>query len=341
MQSISDYFQTRTLEYVDLAPGITLPAHFGDWHKEYWAVRQHSGLFDFSFMRTIEVAGPSAIDVLEAFQCRLLRDLAIGSILYSFIINEEERTNLDITIWRLESNRFWLIAGCPIRDRLIKFIQDRDVQLEIFDKSSDFNVLAIQGPDSRDILGNTLGCAADQLPNFFTFKDFLFINTPIRVARLGFTGEVGYELFVPREIAKQLWLKLLDRNKNLSECGFIAANCLRIEAGFLLFANELQHPRLLSELGFDRFIQGSEQKPTVKMVGLLFRDIQKNLDPEYSADLEHFVSVTSRSYSPKIQCDIGLGFYDYAMASDKKKALTRELEPVEIMKLPFYRNDKS
>ena len=53
MQSLGDYFQTRALEYIDLAPGIKLPAYFGDWEQEYWSVRRDSGLFDFSFMHTI------------------------------------------------------------------------------------------------------------------------------------------------------------------------------------------------------------------------------------------------------------------------------------------------
>jgi glycine cleavage system aminomethyltransferase T len=340
MQSLSDYFQTRALEYIDLAPGITVPAHFGDWEQEYWSVRRHSGLFDFSFMHTIEVVGPSAIAVLELFQCRLLQDLAIGSIRYSFIVDQEGYTDLDITIWRLDDNRFWLIAGRPIKDRLTQLIHGLHLDLEISEKRFDYNILAVQGPHSQSILANTLACQMNQLPEFFTFKDISFMNTPIRIARLGYTGEVGYELFVPREIAKQVWLKLLDLNEGLSECGFIAANCLRIEAGFLLFANELQPPRLLAELGFERFIRGGEQKPTEKMVGIAFGTIQPHLDPEYSADLEHFVVPTSRCYSPQMQCEIGLGFYDAAIAQDKKKALTRELEPVEIMKLPFYRNDK-
>jgi glycine cleavage system aminomethyltransferase T len=61
MQTLCDYFKTRSLEYLDLAPGITVPAHFGDWEGEYWAVRRYSGLFDFSFMHTIEVAGKKLI----------------------------------------------------------------------------------------------------------------------------------------------------------------------------------------------------------------------------------------------------------------------------------------
>ncbi len=340
MQSLSDYFQTRALEYIDLAPGITLPAHFGDWQQEYWSVRRHSGLFDFSFMHTVEVAGPAAITALEVFQCRLLRDQAIGSIRYSFIVDHEGYTDLDITIWRLDIDRFWLIAGRPISDRLKQVIRELKLDLEISEKRSDFNILAVQGPSSKDILSKTFSCQANQLPEFFRFNTISFMNTPIRIARLGYTGEMGYELFVPREIAKQVWLKLLELNENLSECGFVAANTLRIEAGFLLFSNELQAPRLLAELGFERFIRRGEQRPPEKMVGITFATAQPHLDLEYSADLEHFVVPTSRCYSPQMQCEIGLGFYDAAMTHDKKKALTRELEPVEIMKLPFYRNDK-
>lgn len=123
MQTLCDYFKTRSLAYIDLAPGVTVPAHFGDWEEEYWAVRRYSGLFDFSFMHTIEVVGKNAIDVLEAFQCRMLRNQAINSILYSFILDVDGRTELDITIWRLDHDRFWLIAGRPITNQFSQFVK--------------------------------------------------------------------------------------------------------------------------------------------------------------------------------------------------------------------------
>ena len=116
---------------------------------------------------------------------------------------------------------------------------------------------------------------------------------------------------------------------------------MRIEAGFLLFANELQQPRLLSELGYERFSKEDKPLPLERLVGLSFSNMQPHLDAELTADLKNAVLPTSRCYSPRMQCDIGLGFYDYSMLkSGKKKALTRELEPVEIISLPFYRNDK-
>ena len=340
MQTLSDYFNTRSLEYLDLAPGITVPAHFGDWEGEYWAVRRYSGLFDFSFMHTIEVAGEHAVEILEAFQCRTLRTQAINSILYSFILDDHGRTELDITIWRLDHDRFWLIAGRPIKDQFTQFVSQYNVDVEITEKTSQYNILAIQGPQSKQILMNTLGCQENALPNFFVFNDVPFFNTSIRIARLGYTGELGYEIIVPKEIAKFLWLKLLSTNTDIRECGFVAANSLRIEAGFLLFANELQQPRLLSELGYERF--SNELKPPAeKLVGLSFLTMQPHLDSDLISDLRHSVLPTSRCYSPRMQCDIGLGFCDYSiLKSGKKKALTRELEPVELISLPFYRNDK-
>jgi glycine cleavage system aminomethyltransferase T len=340
MQTLSDYFNTRSLEYLDLAPGVTVPAHFGDWEGEYWAVRRYSGLFDFSFMHTIEVAGEHAIEILEVFQCRKLRTQAINSILYSFILDDHGRTELDITIWRLDHDRFWLIAGRPIKDQFTQFLSQYNVDVKITENTSQYNILAIQGPQSKQILMNTLGCQECALPNFFVFNDVPFFNTSIRIARLGYTGELGYEIIVPKEIAKFLWLKLLSTNTDIRECGFVAANSLRIEAGFLLFANELQQPRFLSELGYERF-SNELTPPAEKLVGLSFLTMQPHLDSDLISDLKHSVLPTSRCYSPRMQCDIGLGFCDYSiLKSGKKKALTRELEPVELISLPFYRNDK-
>jgi glycine cleavage system aminomethyltransferase T len=317
-----------------------VPAHFGDWEGEYWAVRRYSGLFDFSFMHTIEVAGEHAIEILEVFQCRKLRTQAINSILYSFILDDHGRTELDITIWRLDHDRFWLIAGRPIKDQFTQFLSQYNVDVKITENTSQYNILAIQGPQSKQILMNTLGCQECALPNFFVFNDVPFFNTSIRIARLGYTGELGYEIIVPKELAIFLWLKLLSTNTDIRECGFVAANSLRIEAGFLLFANELQQPRFLSELGYERF-SNELIPPAEKLVGLSFLTMQPHLDSDLISDLKHSVLPTSRCYSPRMQCDIGLGFCDYSiLKSGKKKALTRELEPVELISLPFYRNDK-
>lgn len=340
MQTLCDYFKTRSLAYIDLAPGVTVPAHFGDWEGEYWAVRRYSGLFDFSFMHTIEVAGKNAIDVLEAFQCRMLRNQAMNSILYSFILDADGRTELDITIWRLDHDRFWLIAGRPITDQFSQFVKQHNVIIEIIEKTSQYNILAIQGQQSKQILINTLGCHESALPSFFAFNEIPFFNTSIRIARLGYTGELGYEIVVPKDMAKFLWLKLLSANTDIRECGFVAANSLRIEAGFLLFANEMQQPRLLSELGYQRFAKEATPSSEI-LVGLSFLNMQPHLDAELTTDLEHSILPTSRCYSPRMQCDIGFGFCDRSVLnSGKKKALTRELEPVEVINLPFYRNDK-
>jgi glycine cleavage system aminomethyltransferase T len=103
----------------------------------------------------------------------------------------------------------------------------------------------------------------------------------------------------------------------------------------------LQQPRLLSELGYERF--SKEVKPSLeRLVGLSFLNMQTHFDSELTTDLKDSVLLTSRCYSPRMQCDIGLGFFDYSiLKSGKKKSLTRELEPVEIINLPFYRNDKT
>jgi len=97
---------------------------------------------------------------------------------------------------------------------------------------------------------------------------------------------------------------------------------------------------LLSELGYERF-SNEVKPPPERLVGLSFLNMQPYMDSELTTDLKHSVLPTSRCYSPRMQCHSGLGFCDYSiLKSGKKKALTRELEPVEIISLPFYRNDK-
>ncbi|NBX99102.1 MAG: hypothetical protein EBQ83_02575, partial [Burkholderiaceae bacterium] len=189
--ALADYFAKRKIPLLELSQNLFLPAEFSSFEQEYWAVRRSVGLFDFSFMSTVELIGSDAIAFLKLMQNRNCEELAIGKIAYSMLLNENGDVWLDATLWRLGPDHFYLITGYSILPFLLKAARPyRDLHLA--DIAGQYQVIAVQGPHSGVLLEAVLGLKANDLPQYFSFNQPP--NYPaLTIARLGYTGELGYE----------------------------------------------------------------------------------------------------------------------------------------------------
>jgi glycine cleavage system aminomethyltransferase T len=334
---LSDYFAQRKIPFLTLGSELRLPAQFSTFEKEYWAVRKSAGIFDFSFMSTVEVTGSDAIALFRLVQNRNCEELPIGKIAYSLLLNKNGDVWLDATIWRLDQHHFYLITGYSILAFLQEAAKDFK-ELQMQDISAQYQVIAVQGPQSKNVLQAVLGIAADDLPN-----NFAFMHPPkfphLTIARLGYTGELGYELLVQPAEAIGLWKQLQDStNFPALECGFLAADILRIEAGFILFCNELKRPR--SPISLDKNGSTSQTaKPILgieMLVGLRFKHGAKT--EINRADLDLNIHVTSRAFSPRLGCEIGLGFISSINLSKPSLGVVGSAPEasIHIERLPFY-----
>lgn len=355
--ALADYFAKRKIPLLTLSQNLLLPAEFSSFEQEYWAVRRSVGIFDFSFMSTIEIIGSDAIALLQLIQNRNCEELAIGKIVYSMLLNENGDVWLDATVWRLGPDHFYLITGysiLPFLRQAARIYSD----LHLADIAEQYQVIAVQGPRSSDLLESVLEVKAADLPQYFAFNQPS--NYPaLTIARLGYTGELGYELLVPRADAITLWQQLQTAAIFPAlECGFLAANALRIEAGFILFCNELIEPRTLASLGR---LDGAKKEGNSgglqeMLVGLHFLPGTKvevnatNLPPKLAHGIAPHIQVTSRAFSPQLGYEIGLGFIDQAAWENGEEGgqigalvgspLNSHLGPVYIEKLPFFASAK-
>jgi aminomethyltransferase len=354
--TLADYFAKRKIPLLELSQKLLLPAEFSSLEQEYWAVRRSVGIFDFSFMSTVELSGSDAIALLQLIQNRNCEELAIGKIAYSMLLNEHGDVWLDATVWRLGPDHFYLITGYSILPFLREAARSyRDLHLA--DIAEQYQVIAVQGPHSSDLLESVLEVKTTDLPQYFAFNQPPNYPT-LTIARLGYTGELGYELLVPRAEAIALWQQLQTAAVFPAlECGFLAANILRIEAGFILFCNELIEPRTLASLGK---LDGAKNEGNSGglqeiLIGLHFlpgtqvEDNASHLAPQLVPQLAHeiapHIQVTSRAFSPQLGHEIGLGFIDSAALANvdgrgQTPALAASpvknyLDPVSIEKLPF------
>jgi glycine cleavage system aminomethyltransferase T len=280
--------------------------------EEHLATRNAAGLFDFSFM------GHYELSCVEGVQSRDLSSLEPGQVAYTLLLNADGSVFNDATAWRMDGKRWWIFTGRRSdTKRLSRVARDR---------SGEYAVFALQGPASGRILARLIGADAVRALRYFRFVQ----REGLIVARLGYSGELGYELLAPRADSKRLWESVRDagREDGLRECGFEAANSLRIESGYVLFDREIDGQANPSELGLDR-LTGRRFPVRQKLVGLEI--LQRPAPAELPA-----ARVTSECFSPMLQQVIALGFCAPQWSHPGTELRLADGRLARAARLPFY-----
>jgi aminomethyltransferase len=275
--------------------------------EEHLATRRSAGLFDFSFMGLYEFHGKSA---LRALQTRDLDALAPGRIAYTLLLKEDGAVDIDATVWCLDTERFWLFTG-------------RRMHRGGHDASGAFAILALQGPASGRILARVVGKEAVASLRYF----HIFETRDLMIGRIGFSGELGYELLVPVVEGPALRDKLLNM-KEVTECSWAAADSLRIESGYVLFDREVDGRANPRELGLERLAPNKAFDVTRRLVGL------EILDEPGTADLPP-ARVTSERFSPTLGKALALGFAGPHISNGSAVRLS-DGRTARVAALPFY-----
>ena len=282
--------------------------------EEHLATRRAAGLFDFSFMGLYEFSGSSE---LQCLQTRDLKEIKPGQIAYTLLLKEDGAALVDATVWCMEAERFWLFTG-------------RRGGYGGRDRSGEYAILAVQGPASGRILARLIGADSVLALKYFRFVE----RQGLIVARLGYSGELGYELLAPAAGAAGLRQRVLEEGEGdgLRECGWTAADSLRIEAGYVLFDREVDGRANPRELGLERLLSTPRDFAVRRrLVGLeiLERPAQPGLP---------LAQVTSECLSPSLGRRLALGFAAERAAGEVRLADGRL---ARLASLPFYDPDKA
>jgi aminomethyltransferase len=294
-----------------------MPQAFSDPREEHLATRRAAGLFDFSFMGLYEFSESS---LLQRLQTRILDALEPGRLAYTLLLQEDGNVFNDATVWRIEGDRFWLFTG-----RRSDFERFSGVAR---DRSGEYAILALQGPASGTILARLVGAETVRSLGYFRFV----AKSTMVIARLGYSGELGYELMVPAKEGPRLRQALLDagHRAGLRECGIAAADSLRIESGFVLFGREIDGHANPRELGLERLVSAKRRKfeSTRKLVGLEIEDRPARLDVPLAR-------VTSECFSPVFGKQIALAFTAPDVIAGDSVRLG-DGRSARVARLPFY-----
>ena len=283
---------------------------YGDVEGEIVACRSSVALFNFSFMSLARVSGHDALKAIARITERRLDDMAPGRIRYALSCNPNGWLRSDLTIWNEEGGRYIVMSGHPddVAD-LVDQARSMGKECSVEDLSDTIAVLSVQGPNALHALDGLVDGERLRVLSYFGFAAFDIDGVPCLIGRLGYTGERGFEIILPVEHRAKLWEQLAQRAR---PAGFAAADCLRIEAGFVLFANEFRLPVTARDAGLEPF-GGDDAAPSrfrlicfraeTKEPPILWRPPQDVVAPDSGT-----IAITSACHSNLARGTIGLGY---------------------------------
>ncbi|WIM67010.1 glycine cleavage system aminomethyltransferase GcvT [Corynebacterium breve] len=230
--------------------GWDMPLKYDNELDEHRAVRHTAGLFDLSHMGEIEVEGPGAGDFLDYALISNLSALNVGKAKYSMIVNDNGGIIDDLITYKLAEDRYLVVPNAgntpAVWEALTERAEGYDVTLD--NQSADTALVALQGPDSVQILTPLLDDDPDAL-EYYSAQETKFNGIDVLLARTGYTGEDGFEIYLRSDDALAVWDALKD---DATPCGLACRDSLRLEASMPLYGHELSLDITPVEAGMSR-----------------------------------------------------------------------------------------
>jgi aminomethyltransferase len=343
---------------IDFA-GWQMPVQYGSILDEHRSVRERVGLFDLSHMGELLVEGPGAGDALARALVSNPPMLSVGRAHYSMICAPDGGILDDLIVYRLAEDRYMVVANAAnaqvVSDALAERIEGSRAVLD--DQSLATGLVAVQGPRSVDVLAPLTDVDLSAL-RYYGIADGVVAGIPAHVARTGYTGEDGFEVFVETARTGALWDALLERVRaeGGGPVGLGARDTLRLEAGMPLYGNELDETTTPYDAGLGRVVKLDKpidfvgrtalervaaDGPKRRLVGLIVegRGIARHGYQVHREDRRTGV-VTSGTQSPTLGVPIAMA---YVAPGDAEPGTMVDIEirdariPARVVPLPFYR----
>ncbi|MCI0635923.1 MAG: glycine cleavage system aminomethyltransferase GcvT [Actinobacteria bacterium] len=332
--------------------GWLMPIEYAGTLSEHRSVRERVGLFDLSHLGKVDVVGAAAFDALQGLLTNDLRRIGVGRAQYHHLLNERGGVEEDLFVYRLGEQRWFVVPNASNKDAVVSAI--RAAGAEVVDHD-DWTFLGVQGPRSHAVIG-ALWPEAVELA-FRGCRTVERHGTEIVLARTGYTGERGYELFAPGEVAEEVWTALSDAGRpfHIEPCGLGARDVLRLEMGYPLYGQDLMPDRTSLEAGMawavamdkggfvgrEALMRQAEQGPPSLLRGLLTSDrrhIPRAHQRVRAGDSEAG-EVTSGTFSPLLGRGIALAYLSPPDAFEEGREVEIDIRgraaPATVVRTPF------
>jgi aminomethyltransferase len=341
--------------------GWRMPVRYSSDLAEHHAVRGGAGLFDLSHMGEIVVSGPDAARALDHALAGRLSTARVGRAKYTLLCEPGGGVLDDLVGYRTGEDEYLLVVNAANTAQDLAALAERShlFDVQITDRSRDTALIAVQGPRSPEILTPLTAEGSDAIAElkYYAIRPVRVAGVDVLLARTGYTGEDGFELYVPAASAVALWRALLEAGAphGLTPAGLACRDTLRLEAGMALYGHELDTAtdpysaglgRVLALdkdfVGRDALEKLSELPPWRTLVGLAGngRRAARNGCSVHAGNGRTVGKVTSGALSPTLGHPIALAYVDAELSetgTDLMVDIRGHLHPYTVVRLPFYR----
>jgi aminomethyltransferase len=339
--------------------GWDMPVEYAGIVTEHMAVRTRAGVFDVSHMGEIEIAGKDALAAVQRVSCNDASRLSVGQAQYSGLLTPEGTFLDDMIVYRMAPNHFMLVVNAA---NIVKDYAWISEQIKVagdaaaIDSSSRYALISIQGPASRDVLQPLTGVELDEVkPFWFAFGEVA--NARATIARTGYTGEDGFEIFVPPNTADRVWMALLEsgRSADVMPVGLGARDTLRLEASMRLYGNDIDESTTVLEatlgwivgwnkesfIGHEKLREQKQKGVTKKLVG--FEMVDRGIARHGYAIVRGGKPagvVTSGTQTPFLKKAIGMAYVPIELAAPGTEIevdIRGRASQARVVAMPFYK----
>jgi glycine cleavage system T protein (aminomethyltransferase) len=343
--------------------GWEMPVQYSGILNEHRTVRTAAGLFDLGHMGQVSVTGPDALQYLQFVATNDVSTLEPGDAQYALLTNERGGVVDDIIIYREPvSPGYMVVVNASNKDKDVAWLHElrsakQELDVTIGDISDQTGMIAIQGPNAEEIVAPLVPASLADLPGFSLLETTLD-GTPVKLARTGYTGEDGFEIYSAIDRTLGIWDALIEAGKNagLLPIGLGARDTLRLEARMPLYGNELADDITPLEAGLGWAVKldkgdfvGSQRLQEQKRSGVPRKTVGFKMSERSGAPRSHCEVrvdgqpvgfVTSGAFSPTLEENIGLALVESSAAGigNPLEIVIRDkpFQAVQV-KLPFYK----
>ncbi|MBI2016614.1 MAG: glycine cleavage system aminomethyltransferase GcvT [Candidatus Rokubacteria bacterium] len=335
--------------------GWEMPVQYAGIIEEHRAVRSAVGLFDVSHMGEFEVEGPGALAALQRLTTNDVAALAPGQIQYSVLCYPNGTIVDDLTVYRLAGDRFMLTVNAGNIDKDWAWVTGHGAGATWRNASAEMGLIAVQGPKAEALVGRLADRDVTGI-GYYRFAAGRVAGVGTLISRTGYTGEDGFELYVPAGETERLWTALLDagRGDGAQPIGLGARDTLRLEMKYALYGNDIDETTNALEAGLGWVVKpgkgefiGRDALETIraagvarKLVGLemVDRAVARHGYPVLH-DGRRVGVVTSGSYGPSVDRYIAMAYVETPLAAvgtGLAVEIRGQAKAARVVRTPFY-----
>jgi len=351
-----DYHVAAGAKMVAFA-GYEMPIQYTGITAEHLAVRESVGMFDLSHMGEFEVSGADALDFLQKTTTNNVAAVEIGQIQYNCMPMPSGGIVDDLLVYRMAENVYMLVVNAANLKKDFDWLQSQlEGDVTLVDNSPQTSLLAIQGPNAQKVMSLLTDYDLDPMP-YYTWTRTAVAGVEILFSRTGYTGEDGFEMYIPPEHTDRLWKACMEAGatQNMQLIGLAARDSLRLEMKMALYGNDIDATTTPIEAGLswivdldkefigkDVIAKQKAEKPSRRLVCL---ELEGRAFPRHGYDIvdgdEVIGTVTSGTFSPSLQKPIALGYVPRGKAKSGSRVevmIRNKRFPAVVVKPPFYKN---